>query len=215
MEEAERELKTVNEQHSAEIPAPYKRAFQDRVLQIMPLKRRLVGDLRPALLVLWGAVCLLLLLACSNLAALQLARARARTGEFAIRLALGGDRKRLVQLLLTETLLLAGAGAALGIAGAYAAIPAVRTLSALRVASPKDLSIDPVVLVGALALTVCSALLFGLVPALGVSTLSPNQAVKSGVRSIAGGSWSDRARTTLVAMQVALALSWFFPLDYC
>lgn len=206
MADAERELKAINERHSAEIPTPYRRAFRNRVLQVMPLQQRLVGDLRPALLVLWGAVCLLLLLTCSNLAALQLARAFARAGEFAIRLALGADRKRLVQLLLTENLLLASAGAVLGVAAAYAALPAVRTLSALHLASPKDLSIDPVVLLGALAITVGSAFLFGLGPALGISTLTPNQALKSGAKSIAGGSWSDRARTVLVAVQVALAL---------
>jgi putative ABC transport system permease protein len=204
--EAERELKVINERHSGGIPTPYRRAFQRRVLQVMPLQRRLVGDLRPALLVLWGAVCLLLLLTCSNLAALQLARGLARTGEFAIRLALGGDRKRLVQLLLTENLLLACAGAILGIAGAYAALPAVRTLNALHLASPNDLSIDRFVLLVALALTGCSAFLFGLGPALGVSALTPNQALKTGAKSIAGGLWSDRARTCLVAGQVAFAL---------
>ena len=88
------------------------------------------------------------------MAALQLARAFARTGEFAIRLALGGDRKRLAQLLLTENLLLAGLGAVLGIAGANAALPTVRVLNSLHLASPKDLSIDPAVLFGALGLTV-------------------------------------------------------------
>jgi putative ABC transport system permease protein len=206
MAEAQREIKAINERHSAEIPTPYRRAFRDRVLQMMPLQQRLVGDLRPALLVLWGAVCLLLLLTCSNLAALQLAGTFARAGEFAIRLALGGDRKRLVQLLLTENLLLASVGAVLGVAGAFAAMPAVRTLHALHLASPKDLSIDPVVLLAALALTVGSAFLFGLGPALGVATLTPNEAMKSGAKSIAGGSWSDRARTMLVAVQVAFAL---------
>ncbi len=206
MAEAERELKAIDERHGGEIPTPYRRAFRERMLQTMPLQQRLVGDLRPALLVLWGAVALLLLLTCSNLAALQLARAFARAGEFAIRLALGGDRKRLVQLLLTENLLLASVGAVLGVAGAYAAAPAVRTVNALHLVSPKDLSIDPVVLLGALALTAGSAFLFGFGPALGVSTLTPNEAIKSGAKSIAGGSWSDRARTMLVAVQVAFAL---------
>lgn len=203
---AERELRSINERHSAEIPAQYRRAFQDRTPRTIPLQQHLVGDLRPTLLVLWGAVCLLLLLTCSNLAALQLARAFARSGEFAIRLALGGDRKRLVQLLLTENLLLASVGAMIGVAGSYAAIPAVRTINALHLASPQDLSIDPVVLLGALVLTVGSAFLFGLGPALSISILTPNEALKSGAKSIAGGSWSDRARTMLVAVQVAFAL---------
>ena len=204
--QAEGELKASNQRHSMEIPTQYRRAFQGRVLQTMPLQQRLVGNLRPALLVLWGAVCLLLLLTCSNLAALQLARASARAGEFAIRLALGGDRKRLVQLLLTENLLLAGVGAVLGVAGAYAAIPAVRSLSALHLASPKDLSIDPAVLLASLALSVGSAFLCGLGPALGISMLTPNEVMKSGAKSIAGGAWSNRARTMLVAVQIALAL---------
>jgi len=204
--EVKRELKDINERHSGEIPALYRRAFLDHVLQVMPLRQRLVGDLRPALLVLWGAVCLLLLLTCSNLAALQLARGLARTSEFAIRLALGSDRKRLVQLLLTENLLLACAGAILGIAGAYAALPAVRTVNALHLASPNDLLINPVVLLVALALTACSVFLFGLGPALGASALTPNDTIKAGAKSIAGASWSDRARSGLVAGQVAFAL---------
>jgi len=207
MTQAERELQAINDRHSAEIPAPYRRGFGDRAFDVMPLQQRLVGDLRPALLVLWGAVALLLLLTCSNLAALQLARAFTRTSEFAIRLALGGDRKRLVQLLLTENLLLASVGAALGVAGAYAALPAVRTLNMLHLTAPNDLSIDPVVLLGALALTLGSAILFGLGPALAVLALTPNQAMKSGAQSIAGGTWSDRARTTLVAVQVGFALT--------
>ena len=74
MAETERELKAINERHSAEIPTPYRRAFRDHVLGVMPLQQRLVGDLRPVLLVLWSAVWLLFLLTCSNLAALQLAR---------------------------------------------------------------------------------------------------------------------------------------------
>jgi putative ABC transport system permease protein len=111
-----------------------------------------------------------------------------------------------VQLLLTENLLLASVGAVLGVAAAYAAVPAVRTLNALHLASPNDLSIDPVVLLSALALTVGSAFLFGLGPALWASNLTPNEAIKSGAKSIAGGSWSDRARTMLVAAQVAFAL---------
>ncbi len=204
--QAEGELKAINQRHKMEIPTQYRRAFQGRVLQTMPLQQRIVGNLRPALLVLWGAVCLLLLLTCSNLAALQLARASARAGEFAIRLALGGDRKRLVQLLLTENLLLAGVGAVLGVAGAYAAIPAVRNLNALHLASPKDLSIDPAVLLASLALTAGSAFLCGLGPALGVSMLTPHEVMKSGAKSIAGGAWSNRARTMLVAVQIALAL---------
>ena len=204
--DARRELKAINERHSAEIPIPYRHAFRDRVMQLLPLQQHLAGDLRPALLVLWGAVGLLLLLTCSNLAALQLARAFARAGEFAIRLALGGDRKRLVHLLLTENLLLASVGAVCGVAGAYAALPAVRTLNALHLASPNDLAMDPLVLFGAIVFAAASAFLFGLGPALAVSALTPNEAMKSGARSIAGGSWSDRARMILVAAQVAFAL---------
>ena len=204
--QAAQELQVINNRHRAEIPATYRRAFQDRTLQLYPLQRKLTGDLRPALLVLWGAVGLLLLLTCSNLGALQLARAFARSGEFAIRLALGSDRRRLVQLLLTENLLLAFIGATLGVAGAYALLPAVRTLHALHLASPVDLSIDPVVLVAALGMTIGSAFLFGLGPTLAASLLAPIDAIKSGAKSIMGGAWSDRARTALVSVQISLAL---------
>lgn len=205
--QARAELKAINERHAVDIPPPYRRAFLGRVLEIVPLHEKLVGDLRPALLVLWGAVCLLLLLTCSNLAALQMARGFARSSEFAVRLALGADRKRIVQLLLTENLLLASAGAVFGVAGAYGLLPAVRGLNALHLASPHDVSIDPMVWLTALALTVGSALLFGLGPSVAACALSPNETLKSGSISIAGGSWNDRARSVLVAAQIALALT--------
>jgi putative ABC transport system permease protein len=204
--QVERELNAINQRHSVEIPAPYRRAFQDRVLQLTPLQQQLAGDLRPVLLVLWGAMGLVLLLACSNLAALQLARGLARRGEFAIRLSLGGDRKQLMLLLFMENLLLAAGGAVLGVAAAYAALPALRTLHVLHLTSSTDLSIDPVVLLAALVLTICSAFLFGLGPALGASSVTPNHAMKSGVAAIAGGTWTQRARTALVALQVSVAL---------
>ena len=98
----------------------------------MPLTEELNGSIRRPLLVLWCAVTLILLLICTNLAGLQLARASARTSELALRAALGAARGRLMRLMLAESLLVALGGGSLGIAGAYWLVSLLRRLEALR-----------------------------------------------------------------------------------
>ena len=202
--EAARELGAIGKRHLPEIPAQYRRIFSGHVLEMQPLQNKLVGDLRPTLLVLLGAVVLILFITCSNMAALQLARGFARSSELAVRLALGSGRRRVLNLLMTENLLLAGTGGFLGLAGTYTLLPAVRAVKFLHLASPSDLSINGAVLAIALLITFSSAVLFGVGPALAVSGQNLQEAIKPGSRSLTTG--SNRMRSVLVAAQIDLAL---------
>jgi putative ABC transport system permease protein len=201
---AVRELESISQHHLSEVPAPYRRIFGNRVVEATPLQDKLVGDLRPTLLVLLGAVLLILLITCSNMAALQLARGITRSGELAIRLALGSGRGRLLNLLMAENMLLAGIGSIVGVTGVYALLPAVRTVKFLHLASPSDLVINGTVLAVALFITLGSAILFGAGPALAVSRQNPYEAIKPGSRSLTTG--NNRTRSVLVAAQIAIAL---------
>ena len=202
--EAIRELEAVGIRHSSEMPAPYRRGFGRRVAKITPLQSQLVGDLRPTLFLLLSAVVLILLITCSNMAALQLARGFARSSELAIRLALGSGRRRVLHLLMTENIVLAGMGGVVGIAGVYALLPAVRTVKFLHLLSPSDLSMNGAVLAMSLTLTLGSAILFGIGPALAVSRQNIHEAIKPGSRSLTAG--NSLMRSVLVATQIAIAL---------
>jgi len=175
------------------------------LLKVTSLRTWLVGDVGPALLLMLGAVGLVLLIACANVANLLLARATARRQEIAIRAALGAGRGRIVRLLLVESALLGLLG---GLCGLLLAFGALRPLVAMM---PADLAaglfrqtpigIDGAVLAFALLLSVGSALLFGLAPALAASRADLHNPLKEGARSGSAG-----ARGALVVAEVALAV---------
>jgi predicted permease len=178
-------------------------------VQLESMERGL-SDLRfnysEPLRVLMAIVALVLLIACANIANLLLARSTARARELAVRQALGAGRARIIRQLLTESLLLALAGGALGIAFAAAANRLLlRLISHGSDAIPLDVSLHPRLLAFTFAITVCTALLFGTLPALRATRLQLTDALKSGRGASASGARTPLAKV-LVASQVALSL---------
>jgi putative ABC transport system permease protein len=173
---------------------------------VEPLRESLTGNVRPALLILLGAVGFLLLVGCANVANLMLARAAARERELAIRAALGAGRGRLVRQFLAESLLLALAGGAVGV---LAALWGVRMLVALAPPNlPRlgEVSINVPVLVFALGVSVLVAAGLGLVTALRATSGDPQGALAEGGRGYAGSLGSQRLGRFLVASQLAVTL---------
>ena len=171
---------------------------------IVPLKEEVVGDVRQTLLVLLAAVGFVLLIACGNVASLSLARSARRSREFAVRIALGASRGRIIRQVLTESILLGvGAGVVGLLPGIWGMHAAIRLLpSALpRV---EEIGLDFRVLAFAMAVSLLTGILFGLVPALKTSQADPHAALKEGGRSVSG--WRHGALGTFVVMETALAL---------
>jgi putative ABC transport system permease protein len=173
---------------------------------VLPLHEEVVGNVRLMLAVVQGAVALVLLVACANLASLLLARAATRQREIAVRVALGAGRRRLVRQLLTESVLLAAAGGLLGLLFAQAAIQAFLALGPTDLPRAKGIRLDGGVLAFTAALTVVAGVGFGLVPALQASRGDQQESLAGGGRGSAGSRGRTRARRALVLAEVALSL---------
>jgi putative ABC transport system permease protein len=163
-------------------------------------------DLRPILSLLMGAVSLILLIACVNLANLLLARNSARERELAMRAALGAGRGRLVRQLLVETLLLSVIGGALGLLLARGSVTALTRMHPEGLPQLSSLTVDGRVLVFTLAVSLLTALLFGLVPAFTGARLNLVEALKLGSRTTTSGSGAQRMRRALVVTEMAMSL---------
>jgi predicted permease len=171
----------------------------------VPLKNYVTGRLRQSLAVLWAAVGMILLIACVNLSNLLLARATARSKEFAMRSALGAGRGRIVRQLLTESLVLSGAGAVLGLALAAAVIAWLRTQGAIALPLLSQLRIDREALGWTLMVALVSAVLFGLVPGLRMAAGNLHEALKDSGSGSGQSRKHERLRAVLVVSEVALA----------
>ncbi len=168
IEQATAELAVVNQHYRTAHPGMLD-GKPETVEQVTPLKDRLVAEVRLMLWMLFGAVCLVLLIACANVASLLLARAASRAREFAVRAAIGASRGRLIQQLLTESVVLAVAGGALGVLLAKWSLVGIAHMPALDLPRAGEIQLDGVVLGFALLLSIGTGVLFGLAPSLGAA----------------------------------------------
>jgi putative ABC transport system permease protein len=174
-------------------------------IRAVPLHYDVVKHARPALLVLLGAVGMVLLIACANVANLLLVRGTTRQGEFALRTALGASQSAMIRQVLTESLLLAAAGGTLGMLLTVAAMAVLRSLHPANLPRLSDVQLNATVLGFTVAVCALTAVLFGLVPALRAARVDPQEHLKSGARSGTGGD-RRRARNLLIMAEVALSV---------
>jgi putative ABC transport system permease protein len=203
-EQAEAEMQTLT--------AAFRQSYPDagreyRGLILVPYQESLVGDVRLNLLLMFGAVGLLLLIACSNLASLLLARLETRQREIAVRLALGSGRSRLLRQFLIENLLLGGAGSLAGLLGGYWLLHGLLALIPFQLPASQPIGLDMPVLAFTFAIGMGTALVFSLAPLLTSSRIDVYDTLKSGGRLSGAGPARQRTRSVLVVSEVALSVS--------
>ncbi len=201
IQQAQAELDTVAAQLAADFPDTNK----DWNLRLEPAQRAMVGNVRPVLFMLLGAVGLVLLIACANVASLLLARNSARGREIAIRTALGAGRFRLVRQMLTESVLLAVAGGAAGVLFASWGVGIVKNLGPESLPRLNEVSVNGPVLLFTAAVALVTGILFGLIPAMQTSRRDLTQGLKEGGAS-GDSRKKHRAHNALVVAEVALSL---------
>ncbi|MEK6301901.1 MAG: ABC transporter permease [Acidobacteriota bacterium] len=202
-EQAQADLASIAGQLQQEYPEANAKKIAPRALT---LREEIVGDYRKALLLLLCAVGLVLLIACSNIANLLLARASARHKEMAIRRALGASGGHLVKQLLTESVILASIGGALGLMLAAWGVDLLLALSPANLPRAHEAGIDGRVLGFTIGLSLAIGLLFGLAPALEASRADLNEELKAGSRGTGSSPRRNRVRSLLVVSEVALAV---------
>ncbi len=181
-------------------------ADPDSTMVVETLQASVVQDVRPALLILCGAVGLVLLIACANVASLLLARATGRRKEFAVRAALGASRGDLIRQLLYESLALAFIGGALGLLIASAGTRLLARITQIDLPRVQEIQIDWQTLVFTLVISILTGVFFGLMPSLQVSKPDLNAILRESGRGTAGGTRHNRVRSLLVIGQVALSM---------
>ena len=203
--QAQTEIETINAQMRREHPGNYS---QDNSFggEVLPLHDLAVGGMRPALLILLGAVCLVLLIACANLTTMLLARAATREHEMAIRVALGAAPLRLLKQVFTESVVLALIGGAVGVVLALWGIESLKAIGAQTVPRLREVNVDVIVLGVTFAICVATGIIFGLSPGLASARPELTEALKEGGRRSTQGRRRNGLRNGLVIAEVALAL---------
>jgi putative ABC transport system permease protein len=201
LETANTQLSTIGSRLEAEYPD----ANKGKTFLAVRLRDQLVGSASTTVYFLMGAVGLLLLIACANIANLMLARATARSREMAVRAALGATRSAIIRQLLVESGVLALIGGGLGLLIAFAGTMLLARAGAQQVGLPRvsDIHVNWIVFLFAMGISLAASFLFGISPALHASKVDFNDALKAGGRGVAGG--SNRLRNGLVVAQIALS----------
>jgi putative ABC transport system permease protein len=201
--QAEAEMKAIQARLATALPERNKGTSTE----VIPLREQFVGNVRPALLILLGAVGFVLLIACANVANLLLARATAREKEIVLRTALGARRVRVVRQLLTESLLLAGLGCLLGLVFAGWGVRALVAISPSDLVDLRGVGLDLPVLALTVTVSLVTGIVFGLAPALEATRLNLNDALKEGGKGAGGqGARGKHMQGGLVIAEIALAL---------
>jgi putative ABC transport system permease protein len=204
--QAQAEMDTISQRLAEQYPADDK----GWGAVVIPLRESLVGDVRPALLVLLGAVGFVLLIACANVANLTLVRTLARSKEIAIRTALGAGRRRVIQQVLAESMILALGGAILGIGLSHFGTMLIVKVLADKLPRIYEISLDLPVLAFTLGLAILTGLVAGFLPAWRATRANPNEALKQGLGRTDSDGGADKARNVLVVVEVALSLVLLF-----
>jgi predicted permease len=200
--QAQAEMGAISSRLAKEYPAEN----EGWTVRIVPLQSELVGDVKPALLVLLGAVALVLLIACANIANLLLARATSRAKEMSVRIALGAGRARIIRQLLTESAALGLLGGAAGTLLAYWGVRGLRSLLPADIPDVNAIQVDGYVLAFALLLSVAASFVFGLAPALFSAGSDLQKTLREGAGRAGAGGGRHTARTVLAAAEIALAM---------
>ncbi|CAN5896031.1 ABC transporter permease [soil metagenome] len=189
---------------AAQLAADFPATNERLTMAARPLRETITGDVRRPLLILLGAVALVLLVACANVANLLLARSAARQGEFAVRAAIGAGRGRLVRQLLTESLVLGLAGGALGLFVAWGGTRLLVRAQPADIPRLENIGIDGTVILVTLALSLLTGLLFGAFPAVQATGRQLGRALRDGGRGAHGT--GQRIRSALIVAEMALAV---------